>query len=185
MHTSTVLSEDLIDLCKQTLSTSKYNWFQLHEAMEEVENINAEAVLDQFFLNLDSFDFQPSQLKLIVQSRQAYKAAQCDACGDERAARAINGLIVTDSESDDPEQYVGLHNPLSEQGRSLIAKRRKTIQRRARRLKAKAIADAKLLSPNSGKRVSKILNECKVEKKLKNLYQSAMWVRMRGEGLAF
>ena len=33
-------------------------------------------------------------------------------------ARIVNGEVVTESDSDDPESYVGIRNPLSESARS-------------------------------------------------------------------
>jgi len=60
--------------------------------------------------------------------------AESDAYADG-LARAINGEVVTDSESDKPEDYVHLQDPLSEEGRVLVKKRRGAIQRRIRRMK--------------------------------------------------
>ena len=54
--------------------------------------------------------------------------------------------MVSESESDNPEVFAKLKETLSEQGRMLISKRRKAIRRRARRSRAKAIAERRLLS---------------------------------------
>ena len=78
----------------------------------------------------------------------------------ERTARALNVCIVTEPESDDPELIARLHDPLCESGRLLIAKRRKAIQRRTRRLRAKAVAEQRFLSKKSSTRISRILSQC-------------------------
>ena len=67
---------------------------------------------------------------------------------------------MSDSESDDPSDYINLHNPLSEKGKKCIKSRRAAIRRRNRRVQAKAIAQQGYLSRKVSKRVSKILKEC-------------------------
>ena len=102
------------------------------------------------------------KLQLLLQSKHAFHMAESDAYADGRIARAINGEVVTDSESDNPEDYVHLQDPLSEEGRVLVKKRRTAIQRRIRRMKAKAIAEQRFLTRKTPKRskVSKVLLEC-------------------------
>ena len=100
------------------------------------------------------------QLQLLLQSKHAVHMAESDAYADGRIARAINGEVVTDSESDNPEDYVHLQDPLSEEGRALVKKRRTAIQRRIRRMKAKAIAEQRFLTRKTPKRFSKVLLEC-------------------------
>ena len=58
--------------------------------------------------------------------------AEKDACVEKRVARAVNDEIVTDSESDNPDDYVGLSDHLDDKTRMLIEKKRKAIQRRAK-----------------------------------------------------
>jgi len=41
----------------------------------------------------------------------------------DHIARSVNGEIVSESESDDPELYVGLVDPFSESAKSLVVKR--------------------------------------------------------------
>ena len=48
------------------------------------------------------------ELHLLLQSKQACAAAVRDTYDDTRIARSINGEIVTDSESDNPLDYVGV-----------------------------------------------------------------------------
>ena len=57
-------------------------------------------------------------------------------------ARAANGEIVSDSESEDcREVYFDINDPLSDNGKELIRKQRAAIKRQARRLKAKRLAE--------------------------------------------
>lgn len=71
----------------------------------------------------------------------------------------MEGLIVTDSENENIDTEL-LCDPLSNEGKLLIAKRRKAIQQQKRRLRAKAIAEKRLLSRKRTERVSKILCDC-------------------------
>ena len=40
-----------------------------------------------------------------------------------RIVRSVNGEIVSESESDDPESYIGLSKPFSRLGKSLVVKK--------------------------------------------------------------
>ena len=92
----------------------------------------------------------------------AYKCVHNDTCSYEqdRTARSLNGEIISDSESDNPECYVGITDPLSDKAKHLIAKKCAAIRRRARRRKKKAVAERRFLSCKISKRVSKILRDC-------------------------
>ena len=63
-----------------------------------------------------------------------------------RTAALLNGEIVTDSESDNAEDYVGLTSIASEKARTIITKKRKSLARKVRRHKAKALAYSRFLS---------------------------------------
>lgn len=149
-----------MDLCRKTLVESNFNWFQLKEVLESEVGENADKALEAIACDLQTFDFSPHQISLFNQSKEAYSAVQRDGYDTERNARALNGLIVSEIESDDPTSYVGLQDPFSEAGRSVILARRRAIQRRNRRLRAKKIAEQRFLSTMKSKRVSKILAEC-------------------------
>ena len=82
---------------------------------------------------------------------------------DTRIANMINGDIVTDSESDDPEALVGGSNGstvLSEKAKLAIVKRRAAIKRQAQRYKAKLLAEKCFLSRKVAKTVRGILRQC-------------------------
>ena len=154
------LSPSLLELCRKTLAQSNYNWFQLQEVLETEPQCNSNGVLEKLFRDLPTLGFTKHHLELIAQSKEAHVAAQNDACKMEPTARALNGCIVTEPESDDPELIARLHDPLCESGQLLIAKRRKAIQRRTRHLRAKAVAERRFLSKKSSTRISRILSQC-------------------------
>ena len=80
---------------------------------------------------------------------------------DERMARAANGEIVSDSESDDGrEVYFNINDPLGGDGKELIRKRRAAIKCQARRLKAKRLGEKRFLSRKPSKHINKVLSEC-------------------------
>ena len=86
-------------------------------------------------------------------------AAEGDAYGQKRMARIVNGEVVSESESDSPESYAHIVDPLCNAGKKLIAKKRAAIQRRARRKKEKAIAEQRFLSRRVSKRASNLLQK--------------------------
>ena len=159
-HKPYELSPEIFDLCRTTLTDSNFNWFQLKEVLDSEVGASADKALEAIACELYTFGFNPHQISLVNQSKEAYSAAQRDGYDTEQYARALNGLIVSENESDDPNSYVGLQDPFSEAGRSLILARRKAIQRRKRRLRAKKIAERRFLSKKKSKRLSKILTEC-------------------------
>ena len=72
----------------------------------------------------------------------------------------MNGIIVTDSESDNPEDYVRVQSPNPSSNKPLLLKCRKAIRKWARRLRVKTVVQSRLLSKKTSKRMSKILMEC-------------------------
>ena len=55
----------------------------------------------------------------------------------QRLARCINGQVVSESESDDPEEYLNVTNSI-EARKKLVLKKRVAIRRRAKRLEVRA-----------------------------------------------
>ena len=136
------------------------NWFQFVERVEEGNSdLYLSSNLEKFFLQTPQ-GFSERQLELIVQSHRAFAAATSASYEDERLARSINGEVVSESDSEDPEQYVGVKSVMSEASKVLVRKKRITIKRRARRLRAKAVAERRFLSRKVSKRISKILRDC-------------------------
>lgn len=142
------LEDKTTELSAGTLSTlvtlliqSQFNCFELQKrSMDVLEGRDEAAVLSQFFQKVPQCGFEEHEVDLIKQSHDAYCAAEAEECRQQRVANAINGDVVTDSESDDPDSYIGF-DPKSELGEMVIVKKRAAIKRRARRLRAKMIAE--------------------------------------------
>ena len=111
---------------------------------------------------VSKFKVDTKEFQLVEQSFQAFVAAETDMYDQDRIVRSVNGEIVSESESDDPESYVGLSSPFNRLGKSLVAKKRAQIKRRARREKAKAIAERRILSHRISKKVVKFLRNVQI-----------------------
>ena len=148
------VSQELLEICKRTLVASNYNWFELQEIIESELRCGCDTMLLQLFSDLSVLGFTKSQEDLIVQSKQAFDAAENYTFDAERSAQALNGCVVSESESD-PQHYTALSDPLSEAGRLLISKRRMHSKTN------KTAASKIFLSRRVLKRTSKILTDCK------------------------
>ncbi len=153
-------ADDLVTLIRQSL----FNWFEFHHQVETQVETKEVSLATEFFLsNVAKFGFSESELLKISESHAAFVATnnESSAYEQDQSARAINGEVVSDSDSDiDPQEYVGVTNPFSSAAKALVVKRRATIQRRARRLKAKAIAERRILALKMAKRTTRILASC-------------------------
>ena len=155
----TPLSADMLSTLTSILIQSLFNWFEFQEKSLNVLEGGNKQLLSQFCKNISQCGFEEHELDLIKQSHDAYFASEAEEYTQKRVQNAINGDIVTDSESDNPDCYIGL-DPKSEHGKIVIAKKRAAIKRKASRLRAKMIAERRFLCNKSSKRVSKILQEC-------------------------
>ncbi len=151
--------EDPADL-KLLLDQCQYNWFEFVERLQCQLHKDVSTDAEMFFNEIPKLELDPQAQQLVEQSHLVYLASEQDMYEQDRMARTINGEIVTDSESDDPESYVRLRDPLSEEGKSLVAKKRAAIRRKAKRRQVKAIAERRFLSRKVGKKTSRILREC-------------------------
>ena len=146
--------KDILELCE-------YNWFgilDIYESKQTECEINA--LSDRLFALIDNIDLSDHAIKLIKQSKLAYDSALRDAQEDDRITEQVNGIIVTDSESDNPEDYVRVQSLNPSSNKPLLLKRRKAIRKWARRLRVKTVVQSRLLSKKTSKRMSKILMEC-------------------------
>ena len=90
---------------------------------------------------------------------------------------------MTDSESDNPDSYCEMKNILSENGKRLIQKKRRTIRRRAQRLKSKTIAkDFYPVEKYHLVLVKLKRNVQTLEQLLRSLFRKEMWEQMLGRG---
>ena len=65
-------------------------------------------VLANFSANILHYGFNDHKLGFIKQSCDAYIATEAEDSLQHRIADSMNGEVVTDSESDNPESYVDL-----------------------------------------------------------------------------
>lgn len=149
-HQNVLGDEDI----KLRLSQCDYNWFEF------VEQLPVSTDAEILFNEISKLELSSQALQLIEQSHLAYLVAEEDGNCQDRIARIVNGEIVSESDSDDPGSYVGLTDPLSQAGKTLVAKKRASIQRRARRRQMKAVAEKRFLSRKISKKGSKILKQC-------------------------
>ena len=145
------------------LSASQHNWFEFVERVECMvdDNLNTAGSLEEFFLQIPSLEIEQAKLKLTVQSHRAFMASSVQDCEQDKIARAINGEVVSDSDSE-PECLVGVStiNINSEEGKIFIKKKRMAIKNKAARLRKKAKAERKFLSRQVSNRTSKLLQDC-------------------------
>ena len=135
-----------------------YNWFHFFynissQKQQQLSALPTQSVLDSF----KKCGFEEKQVDLLTQSYLAFFAV--DSYDQERMARAVNGEVVSESESDDPEAYTALSEPLSAKGKELIARKRIAIRRRSKRRQEKAIAEQRFLSRKVSKRGSRIVSK--------------------------
>ena len=140
------------------LRESNLNWFvfvdELIVLLRQYNTSVIEQVLLDFAHNMSFMDFTEEEERLIEQSRQAYltrSRQQALGCQDNR--------VVTDSESDNPEQWLSVKKLNSPEGIKMIKKQRRILRSQTKRGVAKAIANRCLLKRKIPRRVSSILKE--------------------------
>ena len=135
------------------LCECEYNWFQFIEQVEISFDFNFSTDhLENFFCNLPNLDLSPSSMELVVQSHRAFNASIVDL---QEQDRSMNGEIVSDS---DCELTPEIEESTSV--KDMVRKKRVAIQRCAKRLEAKLIAEKRFLQRKRGKRTSKIIQTC-------------------------
>lgn len=141
------------------LRENRLNWISLVGELEDLLHAYSEEVINQalmdfaYWLSVGPNDVTPEEEKLIEQSRQAYLLLE-----RERTAQED---IQSDSESDDPEQWINLkaHDLNGEKMREVVAQQRRNFKKRARRRYLKEVATRSLLKRKIPKRASKLLKK--------------------------
>ena len=136
------------------LCECEYNWFQFIEQVEFSSDLNTD-LLENFFYSLPNLGLSPSSMNLVVQSHRAFNATIVDLQEQERTARSMNGEIVSDS---DCELTPEVDESMAVKDK--IRKKQVAVQRCAKRLEAKLIAEKRFLQRKRGKRTSKIIQTC-------------------------
>ena len=141
------------------LEYSSYNWFEFLENLQNQLQKDVSCVSKPLFDSLSKC-LSKEEMQLTSQSYSAFCVTGDEMYEQERIARAVNGEVVSDSESDDPEEFAGVSEVLSTKGKALIQKKRLAIMRRAKRKQQQIIAEKRFLSRKVSQRVSKILQDC-------------------------
>ena len=107
-HKLKTLYSILSSLCS-LLVQSKLNWFEFCEKSENIVG-QSEHILHMFFekIRISQCGFEKHELVLIELSHDAYLASATKDYTQKRVQNAINGDIVTDSEPDNPNDYMNL-----------------------------------------------------------------------------
>ena len=130
------------DVLLQCIEQSFCNWFQFMSEMEKTYSITDSTVLEDVYNRLLPKLHSRDQ-ELLTQSHSAYIHIQKEELPcEQRNIDALNGLIVSESEAEDPDAYLpNAEVGIEEQKRNLAQSRMQMLQRAARRKRAKLIAE--------------------------------------------
>ena len=132
------------------LKAGTCNWFELVAVAEErgVEVGSLENEYDHIIGHLTD-----QEHTLLQQSHAAYvETEKKDAPSQAREAEALNGNIVSESESDNPDSYVA-----TDKVRALLKKKIEAIRKKCRRDRAKLVAQKHFLRRKQSKKVKGIV----------------------------
>ena len=133
---------------------SLFNFFEIAEQLKKCP-LSHSSILD--LLKPELTQEECNQLQI---SYEAYCVdEQLNAEMKSRDVNAINGDIVTDSESDDASELLQIKTPLDDPVKKLVQKKRKSIKLKASRLKAKRIAEQNFLRRKVSRKVKGIVTD--------------------------
>ena len=138
------------------LRENSHNWFAFVEELKMMlcnytpEHLNQ--ALTDFLAFLPSSDLSNEEQILVEQSYQAFLMTDGRRAADE-------SCIASDSESDDPENWVDVGEGLTEKMKSLVVNEKKKQKKRDRRRFLKLMAEKSLLKRKVPKRASKLLKQ--------------------------
>lgn len=170
----------------EVLEQGKYNWFVVAEFLEqEIQDSSLPSLsthLKDFYSQVLSLPLSSQHKDLVKMSYAAFDATLPSA-DQTRIAASLNGDIVTDSENDSAEDYVGLTSVASEGVKRIVSKKRKSLARRVQRQKAKALAARNFLSRTISKQKLLLTNFLTLENPSSPLYQNLVLALLHGGGL--
>ena len=135
---------------------SNGNFFNIVTVIESKTCIeNKGNFLDTLYSKLES-EVTTREMNMLQETYRALLAV--DNQEDTRIVDMINGDVVTDSESDDPEALLE-HSVMSDRVKKLIAKRQKSIKRQKQRRVAKLLVKRRFLCRKVSKRLHGVLKE--------------------------
>ena len=141
----------------ETVVQSRFNWFNVVDISTELFG-DVDEQLENYYTEFITSAHSDEEKALLRQSHEAFIADVGAQRSEDRQADALNGMIVTDSEPDDPDDYLQL-DLSSQKATEVIERRVKSIHRRARYLKAKQIAEKNFLAKKVSRSVKGVLKD--------------------------
>jgi hypothetical protein len=151
------ITKRLIDI----LRSCDLNWIEFvhiicnimhNKSLDEIKNM-----LDCFAQKLPNLDVNEDDQHSINQSIQAYTIQSRQ---QEKEDNVDNVLVLSESDSEDPDKLCRVQDPLDEIGKTVIMKKRASIRRKAKREIKKRIAEWRFLRKRRSKKIGKIQTEC-------------------------
>ena len=145
------------------LRQSKLNWFLFVENVATATRTLSADVRSQLLSNfayfLSSSDLTEDEEKQVEESRQSFLLYQRDRIENDRTVNMLQGTVCSDSESDNPDEWIDVPDIRAEAGKKLIQKTRRSIRQKAKRRIATRIAEECLLKRRIPKRVGRVLRD--------------------------
>ena len=136
---------------------SEFNWFEVVARVEALVVLDdSDAVMTQLSSSIDKLLIGKKEKQMLEISREAFLAEEFNSFQKTRHADVVNGCIVTDSESDDPDTIEKAQSPLLQ---DVIQKRRGAIKRQMQRLKAKCLEEQCFLRRRINRKVKGIVKD--------------------------
>ena len=120
---------------------SNCNWFQFCDAIEKQYGFEFASALETVYDSLISFnELDDAQKALHKLTHQAYVYDRDFSCQlYEREASALNGLVVSDSENENAEEFVGLKDLNDIRVKALVSRCQTSVRCHAKYLMHKKI----------------------------------------------
>ena len=138
------------------LRESNHNWFSFVEELKMLLHMYTPEVLNQVLVDFAAFlpfsDLSDEEKRLVEQSRQAFLMTE------RRRVAKEDDDVVSDSESDDSEDWVDVGEGLTEKMKSLVVNEKRKQKKRDRRF-LKLVAEKSVLKRRVPKRASKLLKQ--------------------------
>ncbi|CAB3988493.1 Chromatin modification-related YNG2 [Paramuricea clavata] len=147
----------------QVLLENKFNWIsfvaELAVSLNDIGTQDFNNLTTNFFDELmHKNELLSDHLKLVVESRKTYFES-VNIASDTTGEMMPGGLVETDSESDDPEDWIKIKSEENEALQKKIKQKTVALQKLKKRLLAKEVAKKSFLKRRAPKSVSKTLTK--------------------------
>ena len=131
-----------------------HNWFEfMDHVLSKDEDISS---VSKYLYDTITKVLDEEQLHLVRQSYYAFCTDEEYTYKQNHTARAINGEIISKSEFDDLEAYIGV----LDEGKVMVMKKRKQFEEELKENKKNFLAESHFLSRRVSKQVRKFLHDC-------------------------